>query len=79
MNVINMAGEIDLRIASNSRLSFTENTHAFSNVCEISVQDLHLHETFSVPSPKSHIICSGNQSNSAEKVTSFHTGACLDG
>jgi hypothetical protein len=31
------------------------------------------------PSPKSHIIFSGNQSNSAENCTSFHTGACLDG
>jgi hypothetical protein len=38
-----------------------------------------MQETGTDPSPKSHVIFSGNPSNSAEKDTSFHTGACLDG
>jgi hypothetical protein len=48
-------------------------------VCVISLHVLHLQVTVSDPSQKSHIILSGNQSNSAENDTSFHTGACLDG
>ncbi len=65
--------------ASNSRLSLIEYNQASLNVCVISVQFLHLHVVAADQSPKSHIIFSGNQSNSAEKLTSVHAGACLDG
>jgi hypothetical protein len=44
-----------------------------------SVQVLHLHVYGVVPSQKSRIIFSGDQSNSAKKVTSLSTGACIDG